>query len=107
VFQTNRGTPFCKSNVRRKLGQILRSLKLEPAGLHAFRHGRVSILQESGVPGDLIKEWVGHSNLRTTSRYTHFRDDFRQRIAGEVALFSHVAPNAPNSGPVAVAAGAA
>jgi integrase len=111
VFQTNRGTPFCKSNVRRKLGQILRSLKLAPAGLHAFRHGRVSILQESGVPGDLVKEWVGHSNLRTTSRYTHFRDEFRQRIAGEMALFPQekmaeklpVAPNHPNFSPFAVA----
>jgi len=107
IFRTRRGTPFCKSNVRRKLNEILQRLTLAPAGLHAFRHGRVSVLQENGVPGDLVKEWVGHSNLRTTSRYTHFRDDFRQRIAGEVALFSQVAPNAPNSGPVAVAEGAA
>ncbi|HKV81006.1 MAG TPA: tyrosine-type recombinase/integrase [Candidatus Sulfotelmatobacter sp.] len=88
VFQTSRGTPFCKSNVRRKLNQVLRKLKLAPAGLHAFRHGRVSVLQENGVPGDLVKEWVGHSNLRTTSRYTHFRDDFRKQIACDVALFS-------------------
>ncbi|HET9406048.1 MAG TPA: tyrosine-type recombinase/integrase [Candidatus Sulfotelmatobacter sp.] len=88
VFQTSRGTPFCKSNVRRKLNQILKTLKLASAGLHAFRHGRVSVLQENGVPGDLVKEWVGHSNLRTTSRYTHFRDEFRKQIACDVALFS-------------------
>jgi integrase len=88
VFQTRRGTPFCKSNVRRKLNQILKSLKLAAAGLHAFRHGRVSVLQENGVPGDLVKEWVGHSNLRTTSRYTHFRDEFRKQIVCDVALFS-------------------
>jgi integrase len=107
VFQTSRGTPFCRSNVRRKLNEILVKLNLPAAGLHAFRHGRVSDLQENGVPGDLIKEWVGHSNLRTTSRYTHFRDDFRQRVACKVALFSQanvaeklpVAPNAPNFGP--------
>jgi hypothetical protein len=80
VFQTRIGTPFCKSNVRRKLNQILKMLKLKPAGLHAFRHGRVSVLQANGVPGDLVKEWVGHSNLRTTSRYTHFRDDYRKQI---------------------------
>src|SRR5262249_91931 len=88
VFQTRTGTPFCKSNVRRKLNQILKKLKLAPAGLHAFRHGRVSLLQENGVPGDLIKEWVGHSNLRTTSRYTHFRDDFRAQVASNVGLFA-------------------
>lgn len=88
VFQTNRGTPFCRSNVRRKLNQILDKLKLAPAGLHAFRHGRVSLLQEKGVAGDLILEQVGHSNLRTTSGYTHFRDDYRQRVARELGLFA-------------------
>jgi integrase len=88
VFHTRNGTPFCKSNVRRKLNQILNKLNLAPAGLHAFRHGRVSVLQANGVPGDLIKEWVGHSNLRTTSRYTHFRDDFREQVASNVGLFT-------------------
>ena len=84
---TRNGTPFCKSNVRRKLNQILKQLNLPPAGLHAFRHGRVSVLQANGVPADGI-ESVGHSNLRTTSGYTHFQDDFRAQIAGKVSLFA-------------------
>jgi len=88
VFQTRNGTPFCKRNVMRKLNEILKKLNLPKAGLHAFRHGRVSVLQAMGVPGDLVKEWVGHSNLHTTSAYTHFQDDFRKRIAAEVALFN-------------------
>jgi integrase len=104
VFETRTGTPFCKSNVRRKLNQILKKLNLAPAGLHAFRHGRVSMLQAGGVPGDLVMEWVGHSNLRTTSRYTHFRDEFRKQVASDVGLFSQatvaeklpVGPNGPN-----------
>jgi integrase len=87
VFQTRNGTPFCKRNVRRRLNELLKKLKLPKAGLHAFRHGRVSVLQAMGVPGDLVKEWVGHSNLHTTSRYTHFQDDFRRQIASQVALF--------------------
>ena len=114
VFETRSGTPFCKSNVRRKLLQILKKLNLVPAGLHAFRHGRVSVLQAGGVPGDLVKEWVGHTNLRTTSLYTHFQDDFRQRIATEVALFAQenlvgklpVSPNGPNFPSFAASAGA-
>jgi integrase len=52
VFHTRNGTPFSKSNVRRKLNQILKKLNLAPAGLHAFRHGRVSVLQANGVPGN-------------------------------------------------------
>jgi integrase len=104
VFQTRTGTPICKRNARRRLNELLRDLKLPKAGLHAFRHGRVSVLQAMGVPGDLVKEWVGHSNLQTTSRYTHFQDDFRRQIASQVALFpqSFMAgklpdgPNGPN-----------
>ena len=88
VFETSTGTPFCKSNVRRKLIQILAKLNLKSAGLHAFRHGRVSVLQANGVPGDLLKEWIGHSNLQTTSLYTHFQSDFRNRVACDVALFA-------------------
>jgi integrase len=102
VFQTRTGTPFSKDNVRRKLQSILRALGLKKGGLHAFRHGRISILQANGVPADLVKEWVGHSSLRTTSRYTHFRDDYRQQVATKVGLLSGVlSPNGPNSGEVA------
>jgi integrase len=104
VFETRTGTPICKRNARRRLNELLRDLKLPKAGLHAFRHGRVSVLQAMGVPGDLVKEWVGHSNLQTTSRYTHFQDDFRRQIASQVALFPQpfvaaklpVGPNGPN-----------
>lgn len=103
VFQTRTGTPFSKDNVRRKLHSILLTLGLKKGGLHAFRHGRVSILQENGVPGDLVKEWVGHSSLRTTSRYTHFRDDYKQRVATALGLFSvNVSPNSPKLAQVAV-----
>ncbi len=103
VFQTTKGTPFSKDGVRRKLQTILRKLGLEKGGLHAFRHGRVSILQAKGVPGDLVKEWVGHSSLRTTSNYTHFQDEYRQQVVNDVGLLRgnrsencSVGPNGPN-----------
>ncbi len=92
VFQTRTGTPFSKGNTRRKLVSILQELGLKKGGLHAFRHSRVSILQANGVPGDLVKEWVGHSSLRTTSRYTHFSDDYRQQLASGLGLFSSGGP---------------
>lgn len=98
VFQTRNGTPLSKDNVRRKLVSILAKLGLRRGGLHAFRHGRVSVLQENGVPGDLVKEWIGHSSLRTTSRYTHIRPEFRERVAAEVGLFKPMLdPNGPNA----------
>ena len=86
LFQTRTGTPLSKGNVRRKLHETLRALGIPRGGLHAFRHGRVSGLQSRGVPSDLVKEWVGHSSLHTTSRYTHFGDDYKRRIASSLSL---------------------
>jgi integrase len=68
VFQTQNGTPFSKDNVRRKLVSVLDRLGLKRGGLHAFRHGRVSVLQENGVPGDLVKEWISSTSFLLSSQ---------------------------------------
>jgi hypothetical protein len=103
VFQTRNGTPLSKDNVRRKLAAVLVNLGLKHGGLHAFRHGRVSVLQQNGVPGDLVKEWIGHSNLRTTSRYTHFGPEIRERIAAQLGILKPMLdPIGPNLNEVEV-----
>ena len=54
--------------------------------------------RKKGVPSDLVKDCIGHSSLRTTSRYTHFRDSYRREVAMEVGLFKPMLdPNGPNS----------
>jgi integrase len=77
VFQTKNGTPLENHNiVRQVLKPICKRLGIEPGGMHAWRHGRVSHLQANKVPGDFTKNQVGHSSLRTTSGYTHFTESF-------------------------------
>jgi integrase len=84
LFESKRKGPLCANNIaKRILKPILDELKLA-GSFHSFRHGRVSILQQNSVPGDLIREWIGHSTLRITSRYTHFDDDFRQEVVGRL-----------------------
>jgi hypothetical protein len=70
VFQTASGKPHSRYNVWSKLKLILKFLGLQPGGFHAFRHGRVSMLQANGMPGDLLLEQVRHSNLKTTFAYS-------------------------------------
>jgi hypothetical protein len=41
--------------------------------------------QQNGVPGDLVKRWVGHSSLKTASEYSHFTKQFRKDIASKLA----------------------
>ena len=61
---------------------------------HASRHGRVSVLRQNGVPGDLINRWVGHSSLKTTSKYSRFTKEFSQGDRFETRI------NGPDDGPI-------
>ena len=86
VFQSRVGTPLTNRDVcRRVLRPICEKLNIPFGGMHAFRHGRVSHLQASGVPADFTKSQVGHSSLRTTALYTHFTPEFSREIAERLA----------------------
>lgn len=81
LFKTRNGSPMVCANINRYvLKPLCKKLGIPIATTHAFRHGRVSVLQQNRVPGDLIKEWVGHTSLKITSRYTHFSDEYRREI---------------------------
>jgi integrase len=98
VFQTKNGTPFSKDNVRRKLLSILDKLGLKRGDSMPFvTVGCPSLKKTASLGIDLVKEWIGHSSLRTTSRHTHLRPEFRERIAAEVGLLKPMLdPNGPN-----------
>lgn len=85
VFQSRNGTPLVDGNVNRYvLKPLCKKIGIPAGTTHAFRHGRVSVLQQNSVPGDLIKRWVGHSSLKTTSKYSHFTREFRKGIASKL-----------------------
>ncbi len=86
VFETRNGTPLETHNVvRQVLKPLCKSIGIMPGGMHAFRHGRVSHLQQNGVPPDFTKSQVGHSSLRTTSGYTHFSENFARETVERLA----------------------
>jgi integrase len=73
LFQSRAGTPLENREIcRRVLTPLCEKLGMEPGGMHAFRHGRVSHMQANMMPGDFVKNQIGHSSLRITSNYTHF-----------------------------------
>jgi integrase len=73
LFQSRVGTPLENRDIcRRILTPLCKKIGINPGGMHAFRHGRVSHMQASMMPGDFVTEQIGHSDLRITSRYTHF-----------------------------------
>ena len=42
------------------------------------------MLRKNGTPEDLQKQWIGHSSLRTTDRYSHTHQELEyRRLAGK------------------------
>jgi integrase len=89
VFQTRNGTPFSKSNVRRKLNQPA-SQKAEagPSGAP-----RLPPWARLGAPrkrrAGRLNKGVGRTlESANDIPYMHFRDDFREQVACDLGLFA-------------------
>src|ERR1700728_726 len=67
VFATSLGTPWDAGLVvRRKLRPLLRSLGIQEAGLHAFRHANASLMDRLGTPLKVRQQRMGHADVRLT-----------------------------------------
>jgi integrase len=98
IFSARNGSPIRDNNVRKRvLTPLLARLGIPKGGLHAFRHSRVTILRKKGTPADLQKQWIGHSSLRTTDRYSHTDQEleYRRQAASRAGIESIVGPNGP------------
>ncbi len=100
VFRARNGSPLRAGNIiKRVLNPILDKLGIPKGGKvnHAFRHGRVTMLRKMGAPGDLQKQWIGHSSLRTTDVYSHTDEEleYRRINAGVFSFKVDVGPNGP------------
>jgi integrase len=89
LFVSKKGTALVGGNINREvLKPICKELGIPEGTTHAFRHGRISVLVQNGVPGELIKKWVGHTDLRTTARYSHFPSEYRKEVVSKLAIKS-------------------
>ena len=48
------------------------------ARLHDLRHSACTYMLKSGIPIQVVKEILGHSQITTTMIYTHVLDDIKQ-----------------------------
>lgn len=79
VFCTKHGTPMDKDNLSRKLKSILKKANLQDLNLHALRHTFATRALEKGIQANVVKEWLGHSNIQITlDTYSHVLPTFKK-----------------------------
>jgi len=65
-------TPIAPRNLTRSLKALLKKAGLPTrTRFHDLRHSCGTLLHSQGVPARAIAEVLGHTQLRTTERYTH------------------------------------
>ena len=61
------------SSLNQKLKKLLEKSGIDkPVTLHGLRHSIGTHLMEKGLEMEYIRQFLGHSSLETTQRYTHF-----------------------------------
>ena len=73
LFLNRNGRPYAANKVvEYGLWPVLDKLKIERAGMHAFRHCHASLLMDVGANPTVAKEQMRHSDARITlEAYSH------------------------------------
>ena len=98
--ETNRrvcGSAYCRKNelgelvkpnfITQNFAIVLANNKLKKIRFHDLRHSCASLLYAHGVSLKEIQEWLGHSDISTTSNiYTHL--DYSSKVSSANAILS-------------------
>ncbi|MEU7939502.1 site-specific integrase [Microbispora bryophytorum] len=85
VFPSLRGTPMEPDNLRRSWGAIRKAAGLGDMRFHDLRHTCVTLLLNLGVPPQVVRDIVGHSDIEVTMTiYAHASLDDKRRALGKL-----------------------
>ena len=81
LFEREAGVQFSESIVSKKLKEITHEAGItKRAYPHLFRHSFATHLIEQGTDLKIIKELLGHENIKTTEMYVHIADTYKSKI---------------------------
>jgi len=79
--------PFAIRSLQYVFAQATRQAKINrPAGIHTLRHSYATHLLENGTDIRYIQQLMGHSDIKTTMRYTHVSPEHLGTIANPYDL---------------------
>jgi integrase len=86
VFPSLRGTPMEPDNLRRSWGAIRKTAGLGDMRFYDLRHACVTLLLNLGVPPQVVRDIVGHSDIEVTMTiYAHASLDDKRRALGKLS----------------------
>jgi site-specific recombinase XerD len=73
LFANRKGSPIGPRYVRKKvLDPVREGLGIPRGAFHAFRHGHATTMfSVGGANPKMVQDSIGHSDIKTTTRYTH------------------------------------
>ena len=89
ILTRGNGKPLRPDCLTRSFQRRLKKMGLPKMRFHDLRHSTASILFDSGMPLEEVKNWLRHSDIETTSNiYLHYGKARRKLVSDTVgALF--------------------
>jgi len=81
LFITNSGNKYSRRTIQLIFEKaLLKSRIQKPASCHTLRHSFATHLVESGVSVKVVQQLLGHSSIKTTSRYIHLAKEMNLNV---------------------------
>jgi integrase len=102
VFPGDFGGHLDGSALRRRFVAAQERAGLRPIRFHDLRHTFGTLAVRGAESIVELQTWLGHAEVRTTMRYTHYREqqDAAERLAAAVAPSSSETTKSPPEAPI-------